>query len=165
MLVLTAFFPGQAQAESALVALAALGVPSDDVSVFPRRRALSKDVGLHATSKAAEGIAMGAVSGIVLGALIGYVAAAGALVVPVIGSVFAGPIVASLAFAGIGSGFGIVVGSIIGARFPELEARLADDAQAVGGALVTVRCTQVVARVLTQTLEQRGASFVHQSSV
>lgn len=164
MFVLTAFFTGHAQAESATSALAALGVPPEDISVFPRRVAHARDIAVRASNKAFVGASAGAVLGSALAAVIGSIAGAGALVVPAFESVMTGSVVAAFAFAGAGGGLGLLVGSIIGARFRELEVRIFADAFRTGGVLVAVRCPPAIMVAATQVLKVRGASLVYKSN-
>ena len=71
-------------------------------------------------NKALEGTGVGAMVGGTIGAIIGGVAAIGSnLIIPGIGLVIAGPIVAALAGAGAGSLAGGLTGALIGWGIPE----------------------------------------------
>jgi len=162
--ILAAFFLGRVQADGALVELARLGVRPSDISVVPERGAYAGDLGIRSQSKASEGAALGAVVGGALGALGGAIAAAGALVVPATGSVLAGPLVAALSGAGALGAVGVVVGALFGARFPELEAHVVDDAEAMGGALVAVRVAEGSVETIERLLEAHGGRLVRRAS-
>ncbi|MRG97677.1 hypothetical protein [Polyangium spumosum] len=158
--ILIAFFFERAHAEGALAELASLGVSPGDVSVIPKHVGHRGDLGLHLGSKASEGAAIGAALGGLLGAIAGALGAAGSLVVPATGSVFAGPVVAAAAGAGVLGALGVAVGGILGARHPEFEARLLEDAVGMGGSLVAIRAAAASAGAVERLLEARGASFV-----
>jgi len=71
-------------------------------------------------SKALEGTGVGAMVGGTLGAIVGGIAAVGSnLIIPGVGLVIAGPIVAALAGAGAGSLAGGLTGALIGWGIPE----------------------------------------------
>jgi len=162
--VLTAFFPGQAEANRALAELASRGVRSDEISVIPKHVAYADDLGIHATTKAPQGIAIGAVSGGLLGALVGAMAAAGAIVLPGAGSVLAGPLVAALAGAGLFGALGVILGGLLGASVPAFEARLLDDAVGLGGSLVAVRAAPSSLEIVERVLESCGGRLVRRAS-
>jgi hypothetical protein len=76
-------------------------------------------------TKAAEGAGKGSAIGGTVGAIAGVVAAIGtSLVIPGLGIVLAGPIVAGLAGAGAGGITGGIVGALIGSGIPEKRAKL-----------------------------------------
>ena len=162
--ILIAFFFERTQADGALASLAELGVLPGDVSVIPKHVGHRGDLGLHLGSKASEGAAIGAAMGGLLGAIVGALGAAGSLVVPATGSVFAGPVVAAAAGAGVIGAIGVAVGGLLGARHPEFEARLLEDAVGMGGSLVAVRASSAAAGAVERLLEARGASFVRRES-
>ncbi len=162
--ILTAFFSERARADAALAELASLGVVPTDISVIPKHVGHRGDLGLHVGSKASEGAAIGAAMGGLLGAVVGALGAAGALVVPATGTVLAGPIVAAFAGAGALGALGVAMGGIVGARHPEFEARLLEDAVGMGGSLVAVRASSASAPALSRLLEARGASYVRRES-
>src|SRR5262245_49613179 len=117
--ILTAFFPGRAEAEGALDRLLAAGIARQDITCFPKRVQRPDDLALKMGSKAADGAAWGALAGGVIGALVGALGAGGALVIPGAGEVLAGPFVAALAVAGALGTFGAVLGAAFGIRVPE----------------------------------------------
>jgi hypothetical protein len=162
--VLTAFFPGRAQADSALAELGSLGVLPDEISVIPKNVAHAEDLGIRAATKASEGAAIGAIAGGLLGALTGAMAAAGAIVVPAAGSVLAGPVVAALSGAGAFGALGVVVGALLGARVPEFEARLLEDAVNMGGSLVAVRVAPGLIDRIERVLESQGGCLVRRTA-
>ncbi|WP_143960818.1 hypothetical protein [Litoribacter populi] len=76
-------------------------------------------------NKAAEGAGTGSLVGGALGAIAGAVAAIGTtLLIPGLGVVIAGPIVAGLAGAGAGSLAGGLIGALVGLGIPEDKAHL-----------------------------------------
>lgn len=162
-LILTAFFPGRAQADTALAELNTLGVRPDQISVIPKQVAHAEDLGIHATHKAAEGAALGALTGGLLGALTGAMAGAGAIVVPSAGSILAGPIVAALSGAGALGALGLTLGALLGSRVPKFEARLLEDAVHMGGSLIAIRVPPTLAERIERTLESQGACLLRRT--
>lgn len=158
--VLTAFFHGRSQADGALERLAALGVVRDDISLIPKVVNRRDDIGLATGSKLLEGAALGALAGGAIGALAAALAAGGSLIVPGLDLVVAGAWVAASAGAGAGGAAGAVVGAILGARTPEIEARYLDDAIAMGGSLVAVRCAPHHLALVQRALEACGARHI-----
>jgi hypothetical protein len=161
--VLTAFFPGRAQVAGALARLVECGVPREAISVLPKDVNHLDDIGVRAATKAAEGAAVGAFVGGVVGALGGAFAAAGALVIPGIDAVVAGPLVAALAGAGALGAACTTLGALLGARVPEYEATYLDDAIGMGGALLAVRCLVDRADGVEDILTSSGGRAIHKS--
>ena len=90
-------------------------------------------------SKALEGAGAGSAIGGTLGAIIGGIAAIGtSVVLPGVGLIVAGPIVAALTGAGAGGLTGGLVGALIGSGIPEERAALYDEGIKNGGAVVGV---------------------------
>jgi hypothetical protein len=155
--VLTAFFPGRAEALGALRRLVALGVATEDISMIPKPPSHLDDIGLTIRSKASEGAALGAVLGGIVGGALAALAAGGALIVPGLDAFFAGPLVAALAGAGAAGAAGTLLGAALGARLPEYEARYLEDVVDTGGALLAVRCPASVSRSVEEALSESGA--------
>jgi hypothetical protein len=164
-LVLTAFFSGRAQVNGALALLLERGVPCEAISVLPKEVAHLDDLGVKVTSKASEGAALGAVLGGFLGALIGALGAGGALVIPGLAAVVAGPFVSALAGAGALGCAGTLIGALAGARLPEYEAAYLDDAIQRGGSLLAVRCLEERAPTIAQILVATGARRIRHGPV
>jgi hypothetical protein len=161
--VLTAFFPGRAEAVGALGRLLALGLAAEDISMIPKQTSRLDDLGLTIHSKASEGAALGAVAGGVVGGILAAAAAAGALIIPGLDAFFAGPLVAALAGAGAAGALGTLLGAAFGARLPEYEARYLDDAVELGGALLAVRCPADVSRSVEEALCESGGCRIRKS--
>ncbi len=90
-------------------------------------------------SKALEGAGAGSAIGGTLGAVIGGIAAIGTnVLLPGLGLIVAGPIVAALAGAGAGGLTGGLVGALIGSGIPEERAKLYEEGIRGGGAVVGV---------------------------
>jgi hypothetical protein len=158
--IITAFFVARADAQRAVTRLLEGGVPSDAIRVLPKRVDHVDDIGVRAVSKSAEGAAIGALVGGASGALAGGLAAGGSLVVPNLGAVLAGPIVAALAGAGLFGALGVMIGALAGARRPEYEVAYLEDAVHAGGSLVAVRCARDHAARVAELLAGSGARRV-----
>jgi uncharacterized protein YjbJ (UPF0337 family) len=90
-------------------------------------------------SKALEGAGAGSAIGGTLGAIIGGIAAIGTnVLLPGLGLVVAGPLLAALAGAGAGGLTGGLVGALIGSGIPEEHAREYEAGIKEGGAVVGV---------------------------
>src|SRR5438046_8494938 len=98
--VLTAFFSSRAAADRAYRKALSTGLAEQDITVIEKRISRPDDLGLRARSKTAEGAALGGVIGGAVGAAVLGIGSAGSLVVPAVGLVVAGPLVAALAGAG-----------------------------------------------------------------
>lgn len=158
--VLTAFFLRRAHARGALTRLLERGVPRDAIRVLPKEVHFLDDIGVRATSKAAEGAAIGGAIGGIAGALAGAIAASGALMIPAVGTVLAGTVVAALAGAGAGGGLGTFLGALVGARVPAYEAGYLHDAVQRGGTLIAVRCVDDRVIPVEELLLSSGARRV-----
>jgi hypothetical protein len=154
--IFTAFFPVRVAADDAFVRLAAMGIARDEMSLIPKQVDHPSGVGIAVATKAAEGAAIGMFAGGILCGAIGAIAAGGAIMIPGLGSVIVGPIVAGLAAAGAGGALGGVLGAVLGVRIPEYEATYLDDAVGIGGVLVAVRCQMARAQQVEHVLQASG---------
>jgi uncharacterized protein (TIGR02271 family) len=129
-------FTDRTDAENAIRQLRDAGFTEKQIGLAMRdrdeQRTLIEDTG----TTAAEGAAVGAVSGGVLGGLIGLL---GSLLIPGIGPIVAGGVLAStLAGAGIGAAAGGIIGALMGLGVPEADAQHFDRGFRSGGVIVTV---------------------------
>lgn len=112
---------------------------NSDVSVLMPSKSETLDFAHEKHTKAPEGAATGVTAGLLTGGALGWLAGAGALAIPGIGPfVAAGPIIASIAGAGIGSAVGGVTGGLIGLGIPEYEAKRYETSLKQGGMLISV---------------------------
>jgi tetrahydromethanopterin S-methyltransferase subunit C len=105
---------------------------------------------------------VGAGSGFLLGGALEWFVGVGALAIPGVGPLIAaGPILAALAGAGIGSAVGGVTGAVVGMGIPEYEAKKYEARVSGGNILLSVHCESAEqherARVV---LEQTGAEDI-----
>ncbi len=129
-------FSQRAGAEAAIRDLQAAGFPQDRLGVAMQERVEQGDLLQGAGGEAAEGAAKGAVSGGLLGGLIGLL---GSLLIPGVGPVVVGGVLASaLTGAGIGAATGGLLGGLTALGVPEEDARHFDGGLRSGGTLVTV---------------------------
>lgn len=136
--VVTALFPNRIAAESAANALIRAGFARDDISVLMSETTQGREFGVVTGTKAEEGAAAGAATGVTVGAILASIAAVGAIAIPAVGLIAAGPIVAALAGAGAGGITGGAIGALIGAGIPEHEAKFFGPEVARGSILVGV---------------------------
>jgi len=126
--MLTGMFPDRESTENAYDALHKRGYSKDEINLVmsdkTRNDHFSKgdsEIGTKAMGGAGTGSAIGGS----VGAVVGLIAAIGTnVLVPGLGLVIAGPIVAGLAGAGAGGMVGGLVGALIGLGIPEERAKL-----------------------------------------
>lgn len=129
-------FGHRARAEAAIRDLHAAGFPPDRIGVAMQERVEQGDLLEGAGGEAAEGAAKGAVSGGLLGGLLGLL---GSLLIPGVGPVVVGGILAStLTGAGLGAATGGLLGVLVSLGVPDEDARHFDSGLRSGGTLVTV---------------------------
>ena len=129
-------FSHHAAAEAALRDLRDAGFAEDRIGVAMQERMKQGDLLEELGGEPAEGAAKGAVSGGLVGGLLGLL---GSLLIPGVGPVLAGGVLAStLAGVGIGAATGGVIGALVGLGVPEADARHFDEGFRAGGTLVTV---------------------------
>ncbi len=125
--LLTGTFHDRDSAERAYDSATRRGYKTSDINLIMSDDARKKHFGTGETTelgnKAAEGGTAGAVIGGSAGAIVGALTAAGALALPGLGLVIAGPIAAALAGLGVGGAAGGIVGALIGAGIPEDRAK------------------------------------------
>jgi hypothetical protein len=117
------------------------GFRNTDISVLFPETFGSKDFAHDKSTKAPEGLAVGAGSGAVIGGTLGWLAGIGLLTIPGVGPfIAAGPIMALLAGVGVGGSVGSIVGALIGMGVPEYEAKRYEGRIRDGGILFSVHC-------------------------
>jgi hypothetical protein len=129
-------FSHRSAAESAIRDLRSAGFADGQVGIAMQERVDQGDLLQDAGSASAEGAAKGAVSGGLVGGLVGLF---GSLLIPGLGPVVAGGVLAStLAGVGIGAATGGLLGALMGLGVPEEDAKHFDQGFREGGTLVTV---------------------------
>lgn len=141
--VLTGMFRDRESTERAYNSLRERGYTDDEINVLmsdkTRDAQYVNGPETELGSKALEGTGTGAVIGGTIGAVIGGIAAIGTnVLLPGLGLVVAGPIVAALVGAGAGGATGGLVGALIGWGIPEDRAALYETGIKDGGTVVGV---------------------------
>jgi hypothetical protein len=114
------------------------GFAPSEISVLLPDTSGTGDFGHVKSSKASEGIAVGATTGGVTGGVIGLLAGIGALAIPGLGPfIAAGPLMAALSGGAIGAATGGLVGGLIGLGIPEIEAKRYEDKLKKGNYLIS----------------------------
>jgi hypothetical protein len=127
------------QAESIILDLKEHGFSSDAISVLLPDKRGTRDFAHEHSTKAPEGATTGGVAGLGVGAALGWLAGIGALAIPGVGPfIAAGPIMAALGGAAVGTAAGGVIGALVGLGIPELEAKRYDDKVRGGNILMSV---------------------------
>ncbi|MBW8332925.1 MAG: hypothetical protein K0M40_12955 [Prolixibacteraceae bacterium] len=143
--MLTGMFEDRESTENAYNSLHERGYTDDEINLImsdeTRNKHFSGDVKeTEIGTKAAEGAGKGSAIGGTVGAIAGVVAAIGtSLVIPGLGLVIAGPIVAGIAGAGAGGITGGIVGALIGSGIPEERARLYESGIKKGNIVLGVK--------------------------
>jgi hypothetical protein len=128
----------QGQAERIIARLQSQGFADSEISVLLPDSAGTGDFGHVKSTKASEGIAVGATTGGVAGGALGLLAGIGALAIPGAGPfIAAGPIMAALSGAAIGATTGGLVGGLVGLGIPEIEAKRYEDKLKKGNYLIS----------------------------
>ena len=138
-------------AVEAIRALRAAGIDPGRIGIAMQDRKGQADLIETTETEAAEGARTGAVSGGVVGGIVGLL---GSLVIPGLGPIVVGGLLAStLTGAGVGALTGGLIGALIGAGASREEAEHFDAAFRSGGTLVTVDASgreEEVRQILTE---------------
>jgi hypothetical protein len=127
------------QAEVILLELKQAGFTNNDISALLPDRRGTKDFAHEHSTKAPEGATAGGIAGMGVGAALGWLAGIGALAIPGVGPfIAAGPIMAALGGAAVGTATGGVVGGLVGMGMPEFEAKRYDAKIREGNILISV---------------------------
>jgi hypothetical protein len=127
------------QAENIVASLKQDGFTNNAISALLPDTRTTKDFAHEHNTKAPEGATAGGVAGLGVGAAVGWLAGIGALAIPGVGPLIAaGPIMAALSGAAIGTAAGGVVGALIGMGIPEFEAKRYDAKIREGNILISV---------------------------
>lgn len=127
------------QAESIVDELKRGGFRNNEISVLLPDKHGTKDFAHEHNTKAPEGATAGGVAGLGVGAAVGWLAGIGALAIPGVGPLIAaGPIMAALGGAAVGTAAGGVIGALVGMGIPEFEAKRYDAKIREGNILLSV---------------------------
>jgi hypothetical protein len=143
-------------ATNAIEHLVREGFPRDNISMLLSEEARKKWFAVDEHTKAVQGAAVGGIAGGALGAVLMGLTAAGTVVVPGIGLVISGPLLAALTGAGAGGAAGTAVGSLVGLGIPEREVKhisrsLKENAIAVGVQVEDAKHAERAREVFTET--------------
>lgn len=130
-----AIFARGAQAHAAIQDLRDAGFALEQIGIAMQERYGQPQPASAATEDTTEQATVGAITGGVLGSLVGLI---GSLLIPGIGPILVGGVMASLVGAGVGAATGGIVGTLAGVGVPEHDARYFDAGLRAGGTLVTV---------------------------
>lgn len=158
--IVTGIFQNRRAADLAVEQLYAAGFSEREISVLMSDETRGREFGVHESSKAPEGAAVGAAAGGTLGAIAAGLIAIGVVAVPGLGLVAVGPLLAALAGAGAGGAAGGLIGGLVGAGVPEHEAELLANEVAEGGILLGVYAHDDNAKQAESILKSAGAKSV-----
>jgi len=148
-----------AQAESIIDNLKAAGFSKNDISALLPDKRGTKDFAHEHNTKAPEGAATGGVAGLGVGAALGWLAGIGALAIPGVGPfIAAGPIMAALGGAAVGTATGGLIGGLVGMGIPEFEAKRYDAKIREGNILISVHTEDGKQRDVAKDIFKRLAA-------
>src|SRR6202048_4095131 len=128
-------------AERAADAIVNAGFSPADISLLLPENLGNRSIGTEKSTKAPEGATAGGTTGALLGGALGMLAGIGALAIPGVGPLIAaGPIMATLAGAGVGGAIGGITGALVGLGISEYEAKRYEGRLQKGGILLSVHC-------------------------
>lgn len=134
-----AIFEDQLALELTVDTLKVQGFRNSDISILMQSKEQTSDFAHKKNTKAPEGLATGATAGLFAGGALGWLVGIGLLTIPGLGPlVAAGPIMATLAGAGVGGTVGGVTGGLIGLGIPEYEAKRYESSLHRGGKLISI---------------------------
>jgi hypothetical protein len=132
-------YPSLTAVEISVDELKTAGFRNTDISVLFPESSGTRDFAHQKNTKAPEGATTGGGTGVVLGGTLGWLMGIGALAIPGLGPfIAAGPIMATLAGAGVGGAIGGIAGALIGMGIPEYEAKRYEGRVKDGGILLSV---------------------------
>ncbi len=132
-------FEDRLSLEAAIDGLRTAGFRESDISALLPDPERTKQLAHEKHTKAPEGAATGGAAGGVAGGTLGLLVGIGALAIPGLGPfIAAGPIMATLAGAGVGGAVGTITGALIGMGIPEYEAKRYESWLNKGGSLLSV---------------------------
>jgi membrane protein YqaA with SNARE-associated domain len=131
-------FISQTDFTNLIEALNERGYRHDDLSVLMSEQTHRQYFAPHENTKAPEGATVGSLSGGILGVIIGGLTLAGSVIVPGMGLLVAGPLVGALTAGAVGAATGGLLGALIGAGFPEHEAKFFESALKEQGRILVV---------------------------
>lgn len=144
-----------------------LGFSKDDISLLYPDKGGIKDVGHENSTKAPEGIALGAGTGGLIGGALGWLAGIGAITIPGLGVfIAAGPIVTALSGIALGTTLGGVTGGLVGLGIPEYEAKIYADKLQGDNVLVAAHSKDhAMIDKAEKVLKDHGATDIHKMMV
>jgi len=154
------------QAESIIASLKVSGFSNDDISALLPDKRGTKDFAHEHNTKAPEGATAGGAAGLGVGAAVGWLAGIGALAIPGLGPfIAAGPIMAALSGAAVGTAAGGIIGALVGMGMPEFEAKRYDAKIREGNILISVHTEDAKQRDVAKDIFKRfGADNISTGS-
>jgi hypothetical protein len=114
------------------------GFTDEQISMLVSDATKEKHLALEVGTKAPEGAAGGAALGGALGAIAAGLTVVAGIVIPGLGLLVAGPLVAALAGLGVGGVAGGLIGGLVGLGFSETEAKVVEEAIRKGNVALAI---------------------------
>jgi hypothetical protein len=154
MKTVTALFETRAAAAHAVDAMIQAGHRRESISVVMQR--MPNEGGDGPEAALGRHVAEGAGVGAAMGGVAGFVALGLAAIVPGVGVIAAGPLVAALVGAAAGGAVGTLAGALVGAGLTDLDAARTAQLLAKGGVLVAVDVDDAKAGPVLRALSHLG---------
>jgi hypothetical protein len=155
---ITGVYPNKGAAEAAVNRLVAAGFPSNTISIVLRETPQHEKIVLAETEDAPRGILSGAIAGGAFAAIL-----VGALSLPGIGLVAAGPLMGALLGGGAGAAAGGVLGGFVGHGLSLQVAQEYETALAQGHVVLGVHTVHAQAAKVRAILRDTGAFHINDS--
>lgn len=154
------------QAEAIVAELKAKGFSSNAISALLPDKRTTRDFAHEQNTKAPEGATAGGIAGLGVGAALGWLAGIGALAIPGVGPfIAAGPIMAALGGAAVGTAAGGLIGALVGMGIPEIEAKRYEEKVRGGNILLSVHVESGDERTIAkEILKRHNADDISSSS-
>lgn len=141
-LVVLGLYNSTLDAEDAVASFKHAGFSSNDISALLPDGDKTREFAHEKGTKAPEGATTGGAAGALAGGTFGWLVGIGSLAIPGVGPLIAaGPIMAALAGAGVGTAIGALSGALIGMGIPEYEAKRYEGRVKEGKVLMSVHCS------------------------
>ncbi|MFH0703046.1 MAG: hypothetical protein V2B14_05860 [bacterium] len=114
------------------------GISEDDISILMSEETQKNKFSVDTKTKASEEAIKGLATGGLLGAVIGGLTLIGAVIIPGLGLVVAGPIIGVMTGMTTGGIIGSIIGALVGLGIPEHEAKFYENAVKEKGNILLV---------------------------
>lgn len=157
-IILSGIFRSKEGLSEMLNYLEKIGVSGNDVSLLMSEDTKNSEFSINTKNKAPEDAIKGFATGSVVGAMLGGLTMAGAVVIPPLGLVVAGPIIGMVTGIATGGVIGSLIGALKGIGVPAYEAKFYDKAiKEKGNILLVVHIDKTLKSDIESHFDKCGA--------